>query len=118
MVRVLGLHAADDGDLVGDSRRVAHQLAEVDPRYLCRDAAEGAGEPGSRERMPALVLADASIQPDQADLFRFLCQRPGDRGIEQASEAGQSAQDTEDTAAGYVVLGVSTGVRIGPGFHQ
>ena len=72
MVFVLGRHAANQRQLVGDRCGVGDQFAEMDSGELRRDRSERSAELGAGFWVPGLELADASVEPDEQHLFLLL----------------------------------------------
>ena len=94
---------------------VRKQLAEMDAGDAGGDAPERSGELAAGQGMPALKLADATVEPDKADLLIFFGDFSGNGGLEQAAKSNAAAKEAEDTTSGQGVKGGLAGCGSGMG---
>ena len=79
------------------------------------DASERSGELAAGQRVPALKLADAAVEPDEADLLVLVGDFPGNGGLNQAAKSSAAAKEAEHTPSGQGVAGGLAGHGSGRG---
>ena len=109
MIRILGRHGSDDGYLMGNLRTVRHQFAKMDTGYARLDTPERTGKFTVGQWMPALVLTDSSIQPDETHLLFSFLDLLGNGRMEKTPEPRQSTQRPKHATPGHGMNCLATG---------